>query len=140
MNSETIGLTTNEAKERLAKYRTNAIQEFKKHPLLEFLAKFWSPVPWMLEITFVTICLLVFNAVVGFIQEKRAQSALSLLRKKLQIKARVLRDKAWILIDAQEIVKDDVIRIRMGDFNIPTDLNDTYTRINMKRPRRAYFR
>lgn len=134
MNSEPLGLTTKEAQKRLMKYGPNAIQEFKKHPVFEFLAKFWSPIPWMLEITFilqlslgkknesiVTICLLVFNAVVGFIQEKRAQSALSLLRKKLQIKARVLRDKAWILMDAQEIVKDDVIRIRMGDF-IPADI------------------
>ena len=134
MNLEPIGLTTNEAQERLAKYGPNAIQEFKRHPLFEFLAKFWSPIPWMLETTFIlqlslgkknesiiTICLLVFNATVGFIQEKRAESALSLLRKKLQIKARVLRDHAWILIDAQEIVKDDVIRIRMGDF-IPADI------------------
>ena len=134
VNSESIGLTTNEAQEKLAKYGPNAIQEFKKYPFFEFLAKFWSPIPWMLEITFilqlslgkknesiVTICLLVFNGVVGFIQEKRAQSALSLLRKKLQIKARVLRDQTWILIDAQEIVKDDVIRIRMGDF-IPADI------------------
>ena len=120
MTSENIGLTTNEAQARLAKYGPNAIQELKRHPLLEFLAKFWSPIPWMLEITFilqlslgkknesiVTMCLLIFNAVVGFIQEKRAQSALSLLRKKLQIKARVFRDQTWILIDAQEIVKDD---------------------------------
>ena len=53
MNSESIGLTTNEAQERLTKYGPNAIQEFKRHPLLEFLAKFWSPIPWMLEITFI---------------------------------------------------------------------------------------
>ena len=129
MTSETIGLTSNEAQARLSKYGPNAIQELKRHPLLEFLAKFWSPIPWMLEITFilqlslgkkneaiVTMCLLIFNAVVGFIQEKRAQSALSLLRKKLQIKARVLRDQTWVLIDAQEIVSDDLIRVRMGDF------------------------
>ena len=94
MNSESIGLTTTDARERLIKYGPNAIQEFKRHPFLEFFAKFWSPIPWMLEVTFilqlslgkknesiVTISLLIFNVVVGFIQEKRAQSVLSLLKK-----------------------------------------------------------
>jgi P-type E1-E2 ATPase len=129
-----IGLTTEQAKENLAKYGPNAIQEFKRHPLLEFLVKFWSPIPWMLEITFilqlslgkhteaiVTICLLIFNGLIGFIQEKRAQSALSLLKNKLQIKTRVLRNRVWVLIEAQEIVKEDLIRVRMGDF-IPADI------------------
>jgi H+-transporting ATPase len=128
------GLTSAEAQEKLAKYGPNAIQEEKPHVILDFLAKFWSPVPWMLEIAFilqfslgkkgeatVTICLLLFNVVVSFIQEKRAQNAVSLLKKQLQIKARVLRDQNWKLIDAKEIVIDDVIRVRMGDF-IPADL------------------
>lgn len=134
MTLEARGLSTDEAKERLSQYGPNLIQEYRRDPLLEFLAKFWSPIPWMLEIAFifqislgkqteaiVTVCLLVFNVVIGFMQEKRAQSALSLLKKKLQIKARVLRDKSWTLIDAQEIVKDDLIRVRMGDF-IPADI------------------
>ncbi len=129
-----IGLTTNEAKEKYSEYGPNAIQEIKKHPVFDLLAKFWGPIPWMLELTFflqlflnkhdeaiITICLLIFNGVVGYIQEKRAQTALSLLKQKLQIKTRVLRDQTWVLLDAQQIVPGDVIHVRMGDF-IPADI------------------
>ncbi len=134
MNSQFHGLTTKEAQERLAQYGPNAIQEMEKSPILEFFLKFWSPVPWLLESTFIlqmtlgktneafiTFCLLVFNALVGYMQERKAQSALSLLRKQLKIKARALRNGVWIFLDAQEIVKDDVIRVRMGDF-LPADV------------------
>ena len=134
MNPQFLGLTTKEAQERLAQYGPNAIQEMEKSPILEFFLKFWSPVPWLLESTFIlqmtlgktneaviTFCLLVFNALVGYMQERKAQSALSLLRKQLKIKARVLRNEVWIFLDAQEIVKDDVIRVRMGDF-LPADV------------------
>jgi H+-transporting ATPase len=129
-----LGLSTQEAKERLLQYGPNAILETKPHPFIYFLTKFWGPLPWMLEFIFfmqlalhektsatITLFLLVFNASVGFIQENKAELALSLLRKKLQIKARVLRDQKWIELDAQEIVPGDLIRVRMGDF-VPADM------------------
>lgn len=129
----TLGLTSKEAQEKLSQSGPNAI-ETKKHPVFEFFAKFWGPIPWMLELTIIfqlclgkksevsiTICLLLFNAVVGFTQESRAQSALSLLRSKLKIKARVFRDQIWTLVDAHNIVPGDMIRIRVGDF-VPADI------------------
>jgi len=64
---------------------------------------------------------LVFNAVLGFFQEERANSALQLLKEKLRINARVKRDGNWTVLPARELVPGDVIRLRAGDF-IPADV------------------
>ena len=128
------GLSALQAKERLAQYGPNAVPEERPRPVLLFLHKFWSPVPWMLEATLIlelaigkytqTIIitfLLVLNAVLSFVQESRASNALALLRQRLAIMVRVLRDGRWKLIVAQELVPADVVRVRVGDF-IPADL------------------
>jgi H+-transporting ATPase len=65
--------------------------------------------------------LLVVNAILSFVQEGRAQSALSLLRERLTIQARVLRDDHWQLRPARELVPGDVVHLRMGDL-VPADL------------------
>jgi H+-transporting ATPase len=128
------GLTSEQAAERLKQFGENAISESKQNPLLAFLKKFWAPVPWMLELivlleiylgkdveAIVIGALLVFNAILSFTQENRAQSALALLRQKLTIQARVLRDGTWQLIPARDLVPGDVIHLRMGDL-IPADV------------------
>jgi len=69
----------------------------------------------------IIVVLLVFNAVVGFWQEYQAGNAVEALKKKLAIKARVLRDGNWQEADAREIVPGDVIRLRLGDV-IPADI------------------
>ena len=87
------GLSTQEAAEWLKKFGSNAIPEPKSHPVRAFLMKFWAPVPWMLEITFILemalrkpveaiiIALpLTGNAVLGFIEEGTAHAALEILR------------------------------------------------------------
>ncbi len=127
------GLTSQEAKQRLAQYGLNNIPEEKQRPLLALLRKLWGPVPWMLEVTIILELylnrqvealiigiLLVFNALLSFIQENRAKGALSLLRKQLTVQARALRDGQWQLLDAQYLVPGDIIHLRMGDI-IPAD-------------------
>lgn len=128
------GLSTQEAQARLQQYGPNAVPEERPHPLLLFLYKFWSPVPWMLEITLllelvlgrhtqavIIAILLVLNAVLSFAQERRASNALSLLRQRLTILVRVLRDGQWQLTPAQDLVPGDVVHVRMGDL-APADL------------------
>lgn len=128
------GLTTEQAQERLREFGPNTVAEPKKHPLLAFLLKFWAPVPWLLEATIVLEALLgktteaiiigillIFNASLSLFQERKAQNALAALRMRLPIGARVLRDNQWKIIDAQEIVPDDAIHVRMGDF-VPADM------------------
>lgn len=128
------GLTSEEAAERFGQFGENSISEFRQNPLLAFLKKFWAPVPWMLELivlleiylgniveAIVIGALLVFNAILSFAQENRAQGALALLRQKLSIQARVLRDGTWQLLPARDLVPGDVIHLRMGDL-IPADV------------------
>jgi H+-transporting ATPase len=128
------GLSSGEAKKILERYGPNEITEERPNRLLFFLKKFWGPIPWMLEATLILeivfgkainaiiiAFLLIFNAVLSFFQEQKAQSAVELLKKKLQVTARVLRDGNWIMMPARELVPGDYVRLRMGDF-APADL------------------
>ena len=128
------GLTTAEAAERLKRYGPNMAPEERRHPLLALLGKLWAPVPWMLEVTIILELLLghyaeaeiigvllIVNAILSFVQEGRAQNALALLRQRLTIQARVLRDGHWQLRPAQDLVPGDVVHLRMGDL-VPADL------------------
>jgi H+-transporting ATPase len=137
------GLSSQEAAQRLQQYGPNAVAEEKRHPLLNFLRKFWAPVPWMLEITvilelylgkdveaIVIGLLLVFNAILSYLQENRAQGALALLRQQLTVQTRVLRDGHWQLLPAQNLVPGDFIHLRMGDL-VPADVNLTEGQIEM---------
>ncbi len=128
------GLSTQEAQQRLQQYGPNSTPEEHPHRLLAFLRKLWGPIPWMLEVTIVlqlvlgkhinviiTVALLLVNALLSFVQENRAQNALALLRQRLSIQARVMRDGRWQLLPAQELVPGDLIHLRVGDL-IPADL------------------
>ncbi len=129
------GLTTEEARKRLLEYGPNAVAEEKQHLLLALLGKFWAPVPWMLEVTivlelmlrkfiegFVIGLLLIFNASLSLLQENRARSALELLKKRLAVPARVLRDGVWRLVPAEELVPGDCVHLQLGDV-VPADIN-----------------
>jgi H+-transporting ATPase len=128
------GLSSDEVQKRQRKYGYNEVPEKRVSPAIRFVKKFWGITPWMLEITillewalrkyfeaYVVVGLLVFNAILGFLQEERANSALELLKEKLKINARVKRNGNWSLIPARELVPGDVIRLRAGDF-IPADI------------------
>ena len=131
------GLTGTEAAARLRQHGPNAVPEARPHPWRVLLGKFWSPVPWMLEATvvlqlalgksdeaLVIAILLVFNALLSFFQENRANRALALLRQRLSVTARVLRDGRWQTITAQELVPGDVVHVRLGDL-APADIRLT---------------
>jgi len=128
------GLTAAEAQDRLRQFGPNRVEEERRHPLLAFFAKFWAPVPWMLEATIaleilvhkldeaaIIGVLLLFNSILSFVQENQANRALTLLRKRLSVQARVLRDGRWQLIPAEQLVPGDVIHLRLGDL-VPADL------------------
>jgi H+-transporting ATPase len=91
------------------------------------LAKFWAPVPWMLEAAIllqvvlheyieaaVIAALLVFNAALGFLHEGRAQATLAALRSRLALTASVRRDGAWTNIPASGLVPGDTVRLALG--------------------------
>ena len=55
--------------------------------------------------------LLIFNSILSFIQENQANRALALLRYRLSVQARVLRDGRWQVIPAEQLGPGDVIPI-----------------------------
>jgi H+-transporting ATPase len=128
------GLSTDEANNRLQHYGPNALPEKEVNPILEFLSYFWGPIPWMIEIAavlsiivqhwpdlIIILVLLLFNAVVGFWQERQAANAVDALKKQLALKAKVKRDNQWTEVDAANLVPGDIIRLRLGDI-IPADV------------------
>ncbi|EZQ11124.1 MULTISPECIES: plasma-membrane proton-efflux P-type ATPase [Acidianus] len=134
LNSSVNGLSEEEAEKRLRTYGYNEVKEKKESPIIKFLKKFWAPVPWMLEVTviitfilgkfldmYIILFLLIFNSIISFIQEKRAEDAVELLRQKLNVKARVLRDNKWKVIPSRLLVPGDIIHVRLGDI-IPADM------------------
>ncbi len=121
------GLTSDEARRRLAKSGPNAMPDTALHPLRRALAKFWAPVPWMLEAAIVLevvlgkyveaaiiAALLAFNAALGFFQEGRAQATLAALKSRLALNASVKRDNAWTTIPAAQLVVGDVVKLSLG--------------------------
>lgn len=128
------GLTSQDAGRRLKEYGPNAVAEEKPRMIIELLRKFWAPVPWMLEVTVILElildkkleaaiigALLVFNALLSLFQEGRARNALALLRQRLSVHARVMRDGTWSVVAAEELVPGDYIHLRMGDV-VPADV------------------
>src|ERR1700733_11357780 len=105
------GLTSDEARGRLEKVGPNAIPDTALRPWRRALAKFWAPVPWMLEAAIVLevvlgkyveaaiiALLLAFNAALGFFQEGRAQATLTALKSRLALNASVRRANVWATI------------------------------------------
>ncbi len=127
------GISNLEASNRLQKYGPNEISEKKKNPFIKFLKNFWGPIPWMIEIAailsaiidhwddfIIIIILLLLNAVVRFWEEHKADNAIELLKEKLALRARVLRDGEWQDIEARDLVPGDMLRLRLGDI-VPAD-------------------
>ncbi len=133
VNPET-GVASADVDARRKEHGYNEVAEQKGHPVLKFLGKFWGVSAWMLELIMVLSAflrkwsdlavvgaLLVVNAVLGFMQERRAAGVVETLRRRLQVSARVLRESNWQVIPARELVPGDIVRVRAGDI-IPADV------------------
>jgi H+-transporting ATPase len=132
--SRKLGLTTEEARELLAKYGRNEIPIESPSRIKILLRKFWGLIPWMLELTIalnlvlnrwveaaiVTFWLL-FSALIAFQREDKAQKALHLLRQRLTVNAYVRRDGVWRVIPASELVPGDYVHLSGGDI-VPADI------------------
>jgi H+-transporting ATPase len=130
----TTGLTSDEARRRLAANGTNAVQDVIEHPISRALRKLWAPVPWMLEAAVVLqlvlgdyveasaiAFLLVFNAALGFFHEGRAQATLEALKSRLAVTASARRDGIWKTLAAPELVDGDVVKLSLGAV-VPADV------------------
>ncbi|MBI2639217.1 cation-transporting P-type ATPase [Candidatus Peregrinibacteria bacterium] len=124
-----IGLTTENAEKLLVEFGPNIIEGKKRTPLLlQFLGQFKDFMVIILIVASVfayfadekidatIIIVIVFiNAIIGFLQEFKAEKAIEALKKLLSPKARVVRDGKEMLIEADRLVPGDIIILAEGD-------------------------
>jgi H+-transporting ATPase len=121
------GLTSEEARHRLAVYGPNATPDVTIHPLRLVVGKFVAPVPCLLEAAIVlqvvlgeyieasvVAVLLVFNAALGFLHESRAQATVAALKARLALVTSAHRDGRWMMVPAAELVPGDVVKLSLG--------------------------
>ncbi len=139
-----VGLSAQEAAERLAKNGKNELQEKKKKSKLAiFLSQLNDPMIFILfaaagisiilkEIADAAIILAVvlLNAIIGMVQEAKAEAALDALKKLSSPTALVRRDGQVIEIPAAELVVGDIVILDAGRV-VPADLRLT-TAVNLK--------
>lgn len=140
-SDQTMGLSQSEAKKRLDQYGENRLKEKKKKSILmKFLEQFRDVMVLILlgaaVVSFVValsehdssaffeplliLLIVVVNAVMGVIQESKAERSLEALMGMAAPHARVIRDGQEQVIDAAGVVPGDVIRLEAGDF-VPAD-------------------
>ena len=132
------GLDASEAAARLQKYGPNRLPEGKKRgPFKRFLAQFNNILVYVLLAAGFTKLMLnlwidaavilgvvIINALLGFIQEGKAEKALDSIRNMLSAEARTVRGGEARLIPAEELVPGDVVLLESGD-KVPADLRLT---------------
>ena len=136
----TQGLTTAQARERLAKYGPNKLKEAEKPTLLQrFLAQLKDPMLIILMIAagvsaltgmlagenewaevIIILAVVLLNAVLGVIQESKAEAAIEALQTMTAATCKVLRDGKMAVLHSDELVPGDVIILEAGDA-VPAD-------------------
>ncbi|MEN8207323.1 MAG: cation-transporting P-type ATPase [Pseudomonadota bacterium] len=129
------GLSKQEASNRLAKYGPNRLPEPRtRGPLIRFFYQFHNVLIYVLIAASAVTAMLghwvdasvilgvVFlNAVIGFVQEGKAENALRAIRQMLSPNAMVLRDGRQMTIRAEDLVPGDIVLLQSGD-KVPADL------------------
>ena len=129
------GLPAKEAAARLAAHGPNALPQAKPRPAwLRFLQQFNNAIIYFLLVaavaawilghavdTAVILAVVVVNALVGFIQEGKAEKALEAMRRMISPQASVLRDGARTSVAVANLVPGDVVLLEAGD-RVPADL------------------
>jgi len=132
------GLSAAEGRARLTRDGPNKLAEATPPPWWRnLLEQFHQLVIWILVAATILsgvlgewleagaiFAIVVLNAVLGFFQERKAEEALSSLRKLSSPGARVLRDGSLHDLVAEELVRGDVVELQAGD-RVPADLRLT---------------
>jgi len=129
------GLSTIDVAQRMETYGPNRLAEVKpKGPVARFLAQFHNTLIYVLLTAAATTAMLnhwidtavivgvvLINAIIGFIQEGKAEDALRAIRRMLSPQAMALRDGRRTTVDAQNLVPGDVVLLQSGD-RVPADM------------------
>ncbi len=135
LGSQPAGLSGGEARQRLERVGPNRLPAppreglFKRffkhfHDLLIYILIAAAGITALLGHwvdTGVILAVVTINAIIGFIQEGKAEQALEGIRKMLSPHAHARRDDAWVEIRAEDLVPGDIVRLRSGD-RVPADV------------------
>ncbi|MBP1736618.1 MAG: ATPase, P-type (transporting), superfamily, subfamily [Oscillospiraceae bacterium] len=135
LNTTAGGLSAEEAARRLEEYGPNHLEEGKKKSLLQiFGAQFKDFMIWVLvaaagisaflgegvDAAIIGLVVMI-NAVMGTVQESKAEAALAALSKMAAPYAKVIRDEVTVKLPAAQLVPGDIVVLEAGD-SIPADL------------------
>ena len=134
LDSAPRGLSNEKASERLAKFGPNEIKERKKTPaIIQFLMQFTEVLIIVLLVATIVSAVLreyvdaiaifaivILNAVMGFLHERKAEKAVEALKKMLAPKAKVLRSNVVGVLDSRHVVPGDVLLLEAGE-RVPAD-------------------
>ncbi len=129
------GLTSAEAAERMAQYGPNQLTEAPRPGFLKLLwEQFNNFIVMLLIVASIVsallgewvdasaiIAIVLLNAILGIIQEKRAEEALAALKKLAAPEARVVRDGHHVTVSSHDLVPGDVVFLEAGN-HVPADL------------------
>ena len=129
------GLSSGEADLRLKTHGPNMLPEAaRRGPLMRFLAQFHNVLIYVLLAaaavtaalqhwvdTGVILAVVLANAVIGFLQEGKAEAAMAAIRGMLAPRAAVLRSGKRVTVNGAELVPGDVVLLESGD-KVPADL------------------
>ncbi len=135
LDASAEGLSDSQAQSRLAQYGFNRLPEGKpRSPLVRFFSHFHNLLIYVLLAaaaitavlghwvdTGVIVGVVMLNAVIGFVQEGKAEDALRAIRLMLSPKAMVLRNGRQVSLAADQLVPGDVVMLQAGD-KVPADL------------------
>ncbi|NLH17217.1 MAG: cation-translocating P-type ATPase [Phycisphaerae bacterium] len=128
------GLSEVEAKQRLAQYGPNHLQEAPGASAWEiFLGQFKNTIIWVLIAaavvsgflgewvdTLAILAIVVLNAILGFVQEYRAEKSLAALKKLSSPNSKVIRDGTLTTVPSSDLVPGDLVVLEAGDY-VPAD-------------------
>ncbi|RIW12528.1 cation-translocating P-type ATPase [Algoriphagus lacus] len=136
------GISNSEAEKRIREFGPNALQEKKKKPAwILFLAQFKdfmililaaaaiiSGIVGDLTDTLIILVIIVLNAVLGFVQEYRAEKAMESLKKLTETHTKVIRDGQTLTVQSKALVPGDVVLLEAGNM-VPADIRliDTFS-------------
>jgi len=139
LGSSENGLTESEAKARIEKHGPNRLAEGKKTPTWRrFLEELCDPMIIMLLVAaaisgvtayyegesftdvFIILAVVIINAVLGVVQESKAEAAIEALAKMSASTSKVYRDGKLVTLKSEELVPGDVIALEAGDA-VPAD-------------------
>lgn len=135
------GLESGEAKKRLDAFGRNEIPKGKKRSAwMRLLLQFHNTLIYVLIAaavitalmdhwidTWVILAVVIINALIGFIQEGKAEKALEGIREMLSLEAVVIRNGEKKTIDAEDLVPGDIVQLKSGD-KVPADVRLFKTR------------